>query len=689
MPAMAAVEAVAGLPAAPPRHVPLPVGAAGPLSRGVEAVEAAAPERLEGKGALQPPPDHVAPCVEPFRGDRYPAADPDPQYDVTHYELDIELEPQARRLRGRVRIELTLLRPTSETIELKFCGPRIDGIWDDTTPLSWERDDAALRVRTGPRPAGATLRLWVDYAGYVGGASQDRGIHWPRPYNPPSPALFTFSEAEWARWWYPGNDVPWDKATADIIVTVPGDQVVASNGVLLSDVRLTDGRRRFHWRETHPIATYLIVIHSGPYAIVRDDRLPGLPLRHYVYPGDSLLAVATFDSLPVMIRHFESLFGPYPFSGYGHAEAPFPGGMEHQGMTTLADFAVRGGSEYQWLIAHELAHHWWGDSVTLRDWRHIWLNEGFASYADVLWAEHQSGTAGRRARLDLFASLVGLEYSRGFGTTVLDPLATRLFSATTYDKGAWVLHMLRGLLGEGAFFALLRDYHATHRHGVADTDDFIRIAERHAGRPLRWFFDPWLTAVGYPVYAIDWRSEAGAGGGARLTLTLEQQQSEVVYRMPIDVEVRTTAGTERHRIDSDRRRHSAVLELGAPVAAGEDAVRLDPDGWLLHAAYRTPLDPVAEAGDAVTAAPAPGAPSATPELEVTLNGSAPVAGTVRLFDLAGRRVTDLYSGYLVPGTTRLRWDGRTGNGAAAPSGLYWARVSIGHARASARLLLVR
>lgn len=648
---------------------------------------------LEGKYAPgQVRPDFQPPCAEDFAPAHYPAADPDPSYDVTHYEIHLELFPAREEFHGRVRIDLTLLRPLTEALHLNFCGPPLVGVWEGATPLAYDRADGDLAIDAGRRPAGARLSLWVEYGGYVSGTREWRGVHWPFPDLPDSPAIYTFSEAEFARWWFPGHDVPADKATVDLYVRVPRALTVAANGQLVSDRPLDGDRHEVLWRETNPIATYLVCVHAGPYALLKDSRLPGTPVWNYVYPADSTLAVRAFFDVPEMIRYFSALFGPYPFERYGQAEASFSGGMEHQQMTTLADFVVRNADSYQWLIAHELGHHWWGDSVTLRDWRHIWLNEGFATYADALWAEHQGGRPALMERMDYFAYWIRFAHDRNVITTVVDPLSTRLFSIDTYNKGAWILHMLRGIVGDATFFEILRAYQAEHRHGTADTDDFVATAERVAGRPLRWFFDPWLNGEGMAEFQYDWRNDALPDGTTLLRVTVRQKQLErgrPLYVMPLELQIQAGGGELRPTVRVERSPQTFAFVVDRPVAPDDtNAVRLDTGGWILKTVERTPLTPVDDAADLVRVR-AVAAPAGSAALDLVLAGGALTPVRVEAYDVAGRRVAVPFNGALPPGVHHLTWDGRAGAAGRAASGLYFLKVTAGPATRTVRAALVR
>jgi len=534
----------------------------------------------------------------------YPPADPSPPYDVRHYRIEFEIFPEDSLAMGKTTITGEISRDGLDSLLVDYCGAEVFGIQlDGESTSAWRRYDGKIGIAlTPPRLFHDDFELVI----FHGGVST-RGLYFPADNNPMTLATHTFSEPEDARWWFPGHDVPEDKATLDMIVTVPPDHVVAGNGLLIGSETLGDGRRRFHWREMTPLSTYLMTFQAAPYILLEDNRLPNIPILNYVYPADSAAAVSTFDVIPEMITHFETLFGPYPFVKYGHSEANFPGGMEHQTLSMVGEFVVRNGVTYEWLLAHELAHQWFGNAVTLEDWRHIWLNEGFATYADALWMEHRFGRAGLVSRMRLFSDLFKLGYlQNGFAIPVYNPPAERLFNFAAYDKGAWVLHMLRRITGDAAFFDILRTYQDRHRFGNVVNQDFIAVCEEIHGSDLAWFFTPWLTDPGLPHFNVDARtSDLGDGrfivDVTVLQIQIGQSQADVYFPMPVDFDLRSQAGIKRRTIfvAQDVTTFRDTLG-GAPM---DTVALLDPDEWILKLVDYGPTVPVrltgltAEAGD--------------------------------------------------------------------------------------------
>ncbi len=517
----------------------------------------------------------------------YPPYDPDPVVDITHYRIELDLDTAARTFSGRTTITGEARRDDADSVTLDFCGPPVSAVREGGADAAFSWVDGALTVTLDPpRAAHETFEIEVEYAGI-----KERGMIFPSAAPGTVTAVYTFSEPENARYWYPCVDVPYDKATSEMIVTVPDDYKVGSNGVLVAEEALAGGRRRFHWNNTEPISTYLISMAAAPYTILADSTSAGLPILNYVYPADAAQGLRTFRPMPEMIDYFASLFGPYPFGKYGHTQAGFPGGMEHQSLTLLAEFAVRDSARYQWLLAHELAHQWFGDHVTPKDWRHIWLNEGFASYGDVLWAEHTGGVAGRNARIKVLGDLFKFGFvERNIAEPVLNPPGSALFSFTVYNKGAWILHTLRRIVGDDAFFDILKNYQAAHAFGHADTDDFIAACEARHGADLGWFFDSWLHEPGIPRFALSWSQTPAGKDSMRVAVTLRQTQASPFYPLPLDFAFHTDLDTLVATRFIDR--NPQTFEVTVRGTLPDTGVVVDPFEWVLKTVDTEPLVPV-------------------------------------------------------------------------------------------------
>ncbi|MBI4719680.1 MAG: M1 family metallopeptidase, partial [Chitinivibrionia bacterium] len=355
----------------------------------------------------------------------------------------------------------------------------VDGEGSPLLPFSHANDLLTVSL-PAPLSQGEAFSLTVYYSGHPDysygafGFSSFNGL----------PMIWSLSEPFGARSWWPCKDVPSDKAdSVDVRITVDSSLIVASNGTLLG-VTDNTSTKTYHWHEGYPISTYLVSVAIHPYTTFSDwyrySPTDSMEVQFYVFPSHYGVVQPTYALTVDMIEAFADLFGEYPFldEKYGHAEFTWGGGMEHQTITSLG-----GWSEY--LIAHELSHQWWGDMITCDDFHHIWLNEGFATYAEALWSEYAYGM--EQYHLDMQAA----EYF-GAGTIYVDDTSdwNRIFhSGLSYNKGSWVLHMLRHVVGDSTFSHILKTYYADTRYqyGTATTEEFRDLCEAESGmdgRPL-------------------------------------------------------------------------------------------------------------------------------------------------------------------------------------------------------------
>ncbi len=608
-------------------------------------------------------------------------ADSAHSFDVRHYRLDLDIPCSGTSLSGTCAITLNAVTAGLSLVELDFDSLRVDGVTQDGIPTAFTVLPGLLRVHLlAPLAAGDSTVLRITYHGPA-----QKGFFQAYPET-----WFSFTEPSNARFWFPCYDQPWDKATSEVHLTVPDSMFVASNGVQLAPPA-TDAlahKKTYRWGTQYPLATYLISIAVANYVELRDSA-NYVPLRSYVLKADSAKAVADFQRLPAMINFFGSLWGQYPFEKYGMAATKnFGGGMEHQTMTTVTRNWIRGDRKYEWAIAHELAHQWWGDMVTCVDWSHVWVNEGFASYADMMFTEHTYGLDSARVRLREWEDVYFMEDSL-IAYPVGNPPPNKLFGTAVYYKGAWILHMLRHQMGDSAFVRGWRDYGNFHKYGNGSIADFQAAMEPHYGKSLGWFFDQWLYQSGYPRYRVTRNSLPRAGGGWHNYVTLEQVQTTgPIFSMPVDLRLLGAGLDSTVTVWNDRARISYHFENSSRL----DSVVLDPGVWLL--ARRAPDT------SELTSAPEPGPPTVgfravrwsrgVVDLEYefpdALRG---VPSDLTLYDVQGRRGASLWAGPALLGSQRQRWRGEGLGGGILPSGLYFARLSAGDQSRTARILWLR
>ena len=515
--------------------------------------------------------------------------------DVRHYRLQIKLMPDVPALSGTVTISAETTAEVA-AISIDAAGNlTIDAVRFDGSPREFKRKNSRIDLSFAPALASHTsFAIAVDYHG-VPVTSNILGGGMLVATHPAGgfPVMANLSEPYAAPTWWPCIDDPTDKATAEIEATAPQGYLVASNGVLDRTQTNADQTATFFWRESFPIATYLISVAATNYSRFEDtytamDGVTQMPLVYYVYPEHLSLAQQKFAVTRRAIEIFASLFGEYPFltEKYGMAEFPWSGAMEHQTMTSMGSSIIGSPTNDGVLvITHELAHHWWGDLVTMKTWDDIWLNEGFATYSEVLFLERNSNIDPGEMMSRTFddGKLGGI-----LGGTVTAENPGNPFDDTgaIYSKGAWVLHMLRHILGDQAFFDALKDYRQRYAFGNASTRDLQQVFEEHYGSTLDWFFQQWIYATSRPLYKVSTDiAPSDTSAGYVVTLTIKQKQSQEipgraqsVYIMPLDVTILFEDGssqTQAVRNDSRKQKFSFAVSK-RPV----DAV-IDKGNWVL------------------------------------------------------------------------------------------------------------
>ncbi len=415
----------------------------------------------------------------------------------------------------------------------------------------------------------------------------------------PVHTVFTDNEPYGLRKWLASIDAPDDKVLLTLTLRVPAGWLVGANGLLSFADTANPATWTFTWTSQYPIASYLIhFAASSNFTLLRDTAqvdtgggVVSIPIWNYVYATEVGDASVEFASLPDMMQYFSDLFGLYPFheEKYGHTCVLSGWAMENQTMTAyLADLSPTPGAR-DWIVAHELGHHWWGDWVTLGDFDHIWLNEGFATYTEALFIGHRDSLSNPGAYADYIANEMSY-YLNQCQTRWADPIlppAALFSSCNTYTKGGLVLHMLRGVMGDSAFFAGLRLYGQNFAFGNALTDDFRQVMESVYGQSLVWFFSEWITSPGFPHYRWGWNQQADT-----LWITVRQIQDSTVaanapfFRMPIRFRVVFADSTDTLAVLWNEAVREQTFAL--PVSGAVVQVILDDGNWILN---RETLDP--------------------------------------------------------------------------------------------------
>jgi aminopeptidase N len=501
-----------------------------------------------------------------------------PVHDALHYDVTLVLGDTSTHILGQVQTTWRL--GSSEPIEIELDTAlrvvRVLADGKENTRLSrttYAREADGIYL-PHDKAAGDSLISMVRYHGPV----KDGLIIGTNQYG--KRVIFADNWPDRAHKWLPSQDHPSDKATVDFHVEVPPGMKVIANGVLVGIDSLPRGRSVWNFSMKQPIPVYGMVVGAGPLATATlpdgGCKIRCVPLAVVTYLEDSAWAVTgPFHRVGDMIDYFSETVGPFPYDRLSHVESTtIFGGMENPTAIFYPDKAYSEKELKEETVAHETAHQWFGDAVTESDWHHLWLSEGFATYFAALWLGHADGDSAFRASMRkgaeaVFADTATLE------RPIIDPAATDLMgllNTNNYPKGAWVLHSLRGLIGDSAFFKGLREYYKTYRDSTALSSQFAAVMEKAAGTSLTWYFTQALTQPGYPVLDVQWKHH---GKALDLVITQKQKDSWGLYSLP-NLEIAVDGKIYPVKVEGRETRSTLPSVKSKPKQ-----VVVDPNGWWL------------------------------------------------------------------------------------------------------------
>ncbi len=599
---------------------------------------------------------------------------PGHDYDVLHYFIDMTVDIPADSVWADVTITLEALSDTMTSIPLNFhWAYKIESIKEDDRDLAWSNVfiDTFSVFLDREVTVGETLSITVSYHGSP--AEQD-GLFIAEDESEDA-VTFTDAEPQGARHWIPCYDEPSDKATFTQCITVPAGNDLVANGTL-SSLEQNGQWWTYTWEEHYPQPTYLIAFAASKNFVTADTfaMVDGtqLPMRTWVLEVNDVRY--RFDCTPGIVVYYSDIFPPYPYldEKYDQLHAPIGGAMENTTCTFFNTYA-NWGEDWSWVIAHELSHHWWGDWLTCATWADLWLNEGFATYCEVLWWEEKYGQEGH----DAYARrIMDIYLDHGQRHPIYDPPWSDLFGITTYKKGGSVLHMMRQVLGDSIFFAGINEYGWQHANEAVITDDFQNVMEDVAGQDLDWFFDQWIYGPGHPHYEIGWNLGKALSAPYTVEFAIAQTQSKskhyYPFRMPLEIAVYSGGNEEIFTIIDS----VGYQRFSVEVSAEPDSFRLDPcDKVLCEITQHDDIDDVPDPGvseDPTTQLVTLSADDVFTDL-LNVDFSQPGADLVRLvlYDAAGRQVREFYQGF----SSRYHRVYPVGE---LPAGVYFVRLEYGN-----------
>ncbi|MDG6939454.1 MAG: HEAT repeat domain-containing protein [Nitrososphaerota archaeon] len=505
---------------------------------------------------------------------------PDRPFELQHIALEIRPDFERRRIEGSATLTLRARREGPSSLALDLRDMTVRSVSQKGKgALAFSHTDGRLVVEPSSR-GGEAFDVVVAYEG-----SPRKGLYFrvPDKDKPDRPTqLWTQGEDEDSRFWFPCIDAPVQKVTSEVTATVPASMTAISNGRLEGVVQ-ERGMKTFHWVQDEPHSVYLVSLVAGEYVEMKEDA-GGVPLYYYVYRGREEDAKRSFGETPAIMKFFVERTGmPYPWAKYSQTvvnEFIF-GGMENTSCTTLTDTTLHDERAHldmssTPLVAHELAHQWFGDLLTCRHWSHAWLNEGFATYFDALYTEESKGrdefVYTMMGNLDAYVEEMERHYARPIVTNVYET-ATELFDRHLYQKGSLVLNMVRARLGDEDFWRSMRAYVKDNAFGSVETSDLARAVEKTTGASLDGFFEQWVGRPGHPVLSVTYSSEDGSVAVVRV----QQKQEEEAFRFQLKVLLRYDSGPETRLLDVTEKDQSFVV----PLRSKPLFVTVDPEFELL------------------------------------------------------------------------------------------------------------
>jgi len=523
-----------------------------------------------------------------------PAKHPDQdKYDALHYDLSLETHMDSTLISNAVLAitgRVTAASMSQLVLDFNPNGGSMavskveDGVG---TNLSFSINTAnnwLLVTLPETFTTSETFTVKVFYSGYP--ASTGSTVPFGAPYrvethgSPSVPIIYTFSQPYGGRHWWPSKDIPEDKATIDLHITAEKPYFVVSNGKLLSIEDLGPTKQRFHYSETYPVVTYLVSICCTDYQYVSgvytaSDGVTTMPIGHYVYPENyEAEKNGLIGTLEAMIC-FADLFGEYPFltEKYVTATHNSGAGMEHQTCTSMPEGNLSPDGRHRRNI-HELSHQWFADCVTMDHYDHLWLNEGWGTYCEALYQEYYNGKTAYHNYVNGWNS-TGVSNTQPLVSTSADSFS----GSVVYRKGAWVVHMLRRVVGDENFFIATRNYYEKYKYGTVLTGDLQAEFEAVHGSSLEYFFQEWAYGIGRPTYQVSWSVEKTKSSNI-VHLSLNQTQSSQTFTMPLDVRIRDFNGnTETYVVFNNQKTQVIEIDTGS---FEPNSLELDPDIWVLR-----------------------------------------------------------------------------------------------------------
>jgi len=612
----------------------------------------------------------------------------DSRIDVTYYKLNLKIYYSTQKIDGIVTVNG---KSTVDSLKTFFLDLQDNLILDSVTTnkhkLTVTHSNNKIQINlVNPLSKGQTFSVNVYYHGTPG--SSGFGSFEFSTHNG-HPVIWSLSEPYGASDWFPCKDTPADKADSSAVwITADSSFVSVSNGTLEKIINNGNGTKTYEWKNQYPIAQYLISVAMSNYVkfvtYFKYGKSDSMIVTNYLYPEHlNSQTRRQLNRVTDMLKVFSKDFGLYPFikEKYGQVEFGWSGGMEHQTITSLG---TSSSNPYfgRDLVSHELTHQWFGDLITSKDWHNIWLSEGFATYGEALYIEATSGIAGYQSQINDYMRSAKIAK----GTVWVQDISSvnSIFNYNrSYAKGAVVLYMLRGIVGDSTFFKILRSYVSDPKlaYGVATTEDFEAVAEKVFGENLDYFFDEWIYGEHYPKYSYDWSITLLSNGSyeVKVDLTQSVNTNPTFFTMPIQLKFHFASGDSLLTVFNN----SASQSFSFVFKNKPSQLTFDPDNWILKSVIS-----VTNVYNNVSVKsyflsqnyPNPFNPATT--IEYILKNASNVK--LNVYNILGQKVKTLVNKYEPAGKYKVSFDGSN-----LPSGIYFYDLKAGKFNKVKKMVLLK
>lgn len=516
--------------------------------------------------------------------DGYPK---NPKIDVLNYQFKIELSDKSNEIKVEVVVDVRYLGDGIENLRLDLVkasevlenkGMRVSGILSEGKALNYTHEGDELKIRL-PRPSKINQRqqYTISYSGVpASGLKIANNKYGDRTF-------FSDNWPDQGRNWLSIVDHPYDKATCEFIIEAPSHYQVVSNGLQIEETDLANGNRRTHWKQGVPIASWLYTLGVARFAVQEVDQFDHKSIQTWVYYQDREKGFYDFaEPTKKVLEFYTDYIGPFSYEKLANIQSnSVSGGMEAASAILYSENSVVGDRNERWrnVVIHEIAHQWFGNAVTESDWDDVWLSEGFATYFTLLFIEHEYGHDAFRQGLALSKKSVYDFHTKNPDYRIVhDNLRdmTKVVSSQTYQKGSWILHMLRGVMGTDKFWVGIRSYYAKYQNLNASTSDFRREMEEASGLDLAVFFEQWLYKPGALIYEGEWIYDA-LNQEVKINLSQVQQDGSL-FKMPVQIGLHFSDGkTKIETLTVNEKTNVFTLK----VDSEPEEIILDPNNWVL------------------------------------------------------------------------------------------------------------